>query len=194
MSTDWEARYLSKDTPWDKGEPSPGLVDFLRAHPELPRGRVCVPGCGLAHDVEAWARAGFAATGYDLAPTAVCQASARLREAGMGSKEAVVLQGNFLTDAPDQPFDWVFEHTLFCAIEPDERDRYGAALLRWLKPRGDYLAVSYLLTEEGGPPYSTTREEQLARFSPSFDLLQEWVPRSYPNRTGLERMFWWRRK
>ena len=22
---------------------------------------------------------------------------------------------------------------------------------------------------------------------------EDWVPRSYPNRTGLERMFWWRR-
>jgi len=24
--------------------------------------------------------------------------------------------------------------------------------------------------------------------------VQEWVPRSYPNRTGLELMLWWKRK
>ena len=31
MSTDWEAHYQANDTPWDKGEPSPGLVDWLAA-------------------------------------------------------------------------------------------------------------------------------------------------------------------
>ena len=24
--------------------------------------------------------------------------------------------------------------------------------------------------------------------------VEEWVPRSYPNRTGLELMLWWKRK
>jgi hypothetical protein len=65
-----EARYQSGDTGWEKGAPSPGLVDFLAAHPELRRGSVCVPGCGTGHDVRAWAQAGFAASGFDLAPSA----------------------------------------------------------------------------------------------------------------------------
>ena len=52
MSQDyWEARYQSGDMPWEKGAPSPGLVDFLAAHPDLARGTVCVPGCGTGHDV-----------------------------------------------------------------------------------------------------------------------------------------------
>ena len=39
MSQDyWEARYQTGDMPWEKGAPSPGLVDFLAAHPDLPRG------------------------------------------------------------------------------------------------------------------------------------------------------------
>src|SRR6266542_6168987 len=60
--TDWEARYQSGDMPWEKGEPSPGLVDFLGAQPELRRGTVVVPGCGTGHDVRAWSAAGFTAT------------------------------------------------------------------------------------------------------------------------------------
>ena len=60
--------------PWEKGEPSPGLVDFLSAHPELKRGRVAVPGCGTGHDVRAFAAAGFAASGFDIAPSAISQA------------------------------------------------------------------------------------------------------------------------
>src|SRR5687768_10519287 len=66
---DWEARYQSGDMPWEKSEPSPGLVDFLAARPELPRGTVLVPGCGTGHDARVWAKAGFAVTGFDLAPS-----------------------------------------------------------------------------------------------------------------------------
>src|SRR5258708_8016785 len=72
--TIWETRYQTGDTPWEKGEPSPGLVDFLAAHPQLPRGAVCVPGCGTGHDVRAWAQAGFPAFGFDLAPSAIRRA------------------------------------------------------------------------------------------------------------------------
>jgi hypothetical protein len=90
-------------------------------------------------------------------------------------------------------FDWVFEHTLFCAIRPEERDQYGQAVPRWLKPNGQYLAVNYLIPDRDGPPFGTTRQELLTRFSPRFELVTEWVPRSYPNRVGLERMFWWKR-
>ena len=53
--------------------------------------------------------------------------------------------------------------------------------------------VCYLIVDRDGPPFGTTREEVLERFSPHFELVADWVPRSYPNRAGLERMFWWRR-
>jgi len=187
----WEQRYQTSDTPWDKGEASPGLVDFLAAHPELKRGPVCVPGCGVGHDVRAWARPGFDAFGCDLAPSAIQLAKARTADAGL--KAGFALE-DFLEDEPPFLFDWVFEHTLYCAIVPRERDHYVTAALRRLKPDGQYLAVNYLIPDEDGPPFGTTRDELLKRFSPHFDLVSEWAPRSYPNRTGLELMLWWKRK
>ena len=189
--TDWETRYQTGDMPWEKGAPSPGLIDFLGAHPDLPRGTVCVPGCGTGHDVRAWARAGFDATGYDIAPSAVRVAAERTAAAGLS---AHFHQSNFLKDERPQPFDWIFEHTLFCAINPTERDDYVQAVLRWAKPNGNFLAVNYLIPDVDGPPFGTTRAELWNRFSPGFDLVEEWTPRSYPNRTGLEMMFWWRKK
>jgi methyl halide transferase len=187
----WENRYHTHDMPWEKGAASPGLVDFLAAHPELPRGTVCVPGCGTGHDVRAWAQAGFAATGFDLAPSAIQLAAEKTLAAGLRARFQL---GDFLRDEPPERFDWLFEHTLFCAIELADRDAYVEAVRRWLKPDGQYLAVNYLLPDDDGPPFRTTRDEQWRRFSPHFKLLQEWVPRSYPNRTGLELMLWWQRK
>jgi SAM-dependent methyltransferase len=188
--TDWEARYQSGDMPWEKGEASPGLVDWLAAHADVPRASVCVPGCGTGHDVRAWAKAGFKAYGYDLAPSAVHACEERTRAAGLIAEFRLA---DFLLDAPPRSFDWVFEHTLYCAIDPKRRDEYVQALSRWLKPDGQFLAVFYLISDEDGPPYGTTREEICTRFSPKFDLLEEWVPRSYPNRTGMEWMTWWRK-
>jgi hypothetical protein len=101
-------------------------------------------------------------------------------------------EADFLTSEPPVPFDWVFEHTLFCAIQPDQRDAYVRAVERWLKPGGHFLAIHYMVTDDEGPPFSVTQDELLRRFSPSFDLLEEWEPRSYPNRTGRERMLLWR--
>jgi SAM-dependent methyltransferase len=187
----WEARYRTNDMPWEKGAPSPGLVDFLATHPELSRGTVCVPGCGTGHDVREWAQAGFKTFGFDIAPSGIRLATEKTAAAGLTTKFQLA---DFLRDQPPMQFDWLFEHTLFCAINPNERDDYVRAVLRWLKPGGQFLAVNYLIPDTDGPPFGTTRDEQWRRFSPHFDLVEEWVPHSYPNRTGLELMLWWRRK
>jgi SAM-dependent methyltransferase len=187
----WETRYQSGDMPWEKGEPSPGLVDFIAQHPELERGSVLVPGCGTGHDARVWAKAGFSVTGMDLAPSAMRLAREKTAAAGL---TAQFQPGDFLRDEPHRRFDWVFEHTLFCAIQIADRHLYVEAVRRWLSRNGNYVAVFYMIDEKDGPPFGTKRDELIERFSPHFDLKKEWVPRSYPNRTGLELMMWWRKK
>ena len=188
---EWESRYQSGDMPWEKGEASPGLVDFLAAHANLPRATVAVPGCGTGHDVRAWAAAGFEAWGFDLAPSAIRLATEKTKAAGLNAR---FRQCDFLHEAPDQKFDWLFEHTLYCAIDPARRDDYVRAVNRWLKPDGQFLAVHYMIRDKEGPPYGSHQEELMERFAPHFELLQGWVPRSYPNRTGVELMLWWRKR
>jgi SAM-dependent methyltransferase len=190
-ATDWETRYQTGDMPWEKGEPAPGLVDFLAEHPELPRGRVAVPGCGTGHDVRTWARHGFEAWGFDLAPSAVRIASEKTREEGLSAQ---FRQLDFLRDNPPQPFDWLFEHTLFCAIDPAQRAEYIGAIDRWLAPGGQLLAIHYMIRDAQGPPFGCHQEELLELFSPKLELLRGWIPRSYPNRAGRELMLWWRKR
>jgi methyl halide transferase len=187
----WESRYQSGDMRWEKGEAAPGLVDFLAAHPKLRRSTVLIPGCGTGHDARAWAQAGFDATGLDFAPSAIALAKERTRAAGL---RAQFLRKDFLHGQPGRRFDWLFEHTLFCAISPADRETYVHAMLRWLKPGGQFLAIHYMLPCEKEPPFGVTRRELWERFSPHFELLAEWTPRSYPNRVGLEQMLWWKRK
>jgi len=190
QETDWEHCYRTHDTHWDKGAPSPGLVDWLAGHPDVEKGSVIVPGCGYGHDVRAFAQAGFTAVGYDIAPGAVEGARERT-PAGLAAEFRL---GDFLADEPFQLFDWVFEHTFYCAIHPSRRGDHCRAVQRWLKPGGHLLAVHYFIDNDEPPPYGTDRDEVIARFSPDFELLEDWTPRSYPNRTGLERMFWWRKR
>ncbi len=189
--TDWEARYQTGDMPWEKGEASPGLVDFLDAHAALPRGTMLVPGCGTGHDARAASQAGFEVAGLDLSPSAIRLARERTAAAGL---KAEFRLGNFLDSPPFAQFDWIFEHTLFCAIDPACRGDYVNAVARWLKPKGQFLAVHYMIRDMEGPPFGCTQQELMERFSPHLELKHGWVPRSYPNRTGLELMLWWQRK
>jgi SAM-dependent methyltransferase len=177
--------------PWEKGSGAPGLADFLEARRDLPRGSVVVPGCGTGHDVCLWARHGFKVLGLDIAPSAVELSRKRLREAGL---EGEVQRRDFLTEEPLGEMDWVFEHTLYCAIDPAQRDAYVRAVVRWLKPGGHFLAIHYMIEDKDGPPFGCTQQELMRRFSSDFELRQGWVPRSYPNRTGLELMLLWQRK
>jgi 2-polyprenyl-3-methyl-5-hydroxy-6-metoxy-1,4-benzoquinol methylase len=130
---DWEARYQSGDMPWEKGAPAPGLVDFFTSHHDLNGKTVCVPGCGTGHDVREWARAGFRVHGYDLAPSAIRLSVERTQAAGLSAEFQL---GDFLRAERPFLFDWIFEHTLYCAINPSERELYVQAVRRWLNPGG----------------------------------------------------------
>src|SRR4051812_28345531 len=135
MPTDWEAQYQKSETPWDKGGPSPGLLDFL-ASTQI-RGRVLVPGCGAGHDVRALASHGAEPVGLDIAPSAITAAEAIPRT----GKEQYVCGNLFALPAELRgAFDWVWEHTCFCAIDPTLREAYAERVHGALKPDGQFLA------------------------------------------------------
>ena len=189
---DWEALYQANNTFWDHGVASPGLIDYLASNPALKPGEALVPGCGRGHDARALAKASWSVTGLDLAPSSVPMAERLADEEGLTINYRI---GNFLSDEPPQPFDLVFEHTLFCAIPPTRRSEYVQALLHWLKPGGIYLAVNYMITDDKDePPFSTTTAELDAHFGEQFELLRRWTPRSYESREGKELMNEWKMK
>ena len=189
--TEWEKRYLEADTPWDKGEPAPGLIDWLQKKTLEEDARVLVPGCGRGHDASAWAKAGYETTGMDLSDLALSGA----REKYESLPNLAFFPGNFLEDKPQEPYDLIFEHTLYCAIDPIRRDEYAQALNHWLKPGGHFLAIHFVfpLLEEG-PPFGASKDEIINDSSPHLKLIEDWKPRHFDGRRDEEWMFLWKRK
>lgn len=179
---DWEARYVAGDTPWNRGA-APPLAEFLRDHHVS--GKVLVPGCGTGHDVRLLAAHGAQVTGLDLSETALAMAR---------SQPAVAHEDYELGDLFALPeewagrFDWVVEHTCFCAIPPARRADYVAAVSRVLKPGGSLLAVFFLDPGvDEGPPHGATKEEIAGLFDPDFELQEEWIPEmTFEGREGGE--------
>lgn len=181
----WQSRYEAGDTGWDKGLPAPPLMEFLAS--QRVSGRVLVPGCGSGHDVRALASQGASPLGLDIAPGALERARSHPK---VGNEDYAL--GDFL-DLPTDlhgAFDWIFEHTCFCAISPSRRPDYVQSCLSALKPDGKLLAIFYLNPREvsdESPPFATSPQELDALFGTHFDLIQEVVPsKTYPEREGRE--------
>lgn len=157
-------------------------------------GQILVPGCGSGHDVRALAANPHAIVfGLDLAPSAIALAQNSPR---VGKED--YLLGDFLAGAAKDlgPFDWIFEHTCFCAIDPLMRPGYAKASAAALKTGGHLLAVFYRDPESNdGPPYGCTLAEIDALFSPWFELISEEKDfETFEGRKGREILRLMRRK
>lgn len=185
--TDWEEAYRRRETPWEKGRAHPALLDFLAENGSL-SGEIFIPGCGSGQDVPALSTAQNHVVAIDFAPRAIARAKSRPR---VGNEEYLLADLVNLPPKFDHQFDWVFEHTCFCAIHPSRRSEYVSTVVRLLKPTGKMLAIFFINpdNEEGGPPYRVSRQELEEYFGPHFVVEREWVPqRTHPGREERELM------
>jgi SAM-dependent methyltransferase len=185
---EWQRRYEANDTPWDKGESAPPLAKFLREG--RISGRVLVPGCGKGHDVRALGiQSDVSVVGLDLAPTAITQAKALADGAKAGSNVNFIVGDFFhLPKKLIRSFDWLVEHTCFCALPPELRSDYVLAAASALRTGGKIFGIFYLTPDvEVGPPFAISKEELSRLFDPHFSLLEEWVPKeTFPGRENRE--------
>lgn len=180
---DWELRWQVGDTPWERGAAAPPLVDWLTRNQLF--GQVLVPGCGSGQDVRELARAGAEPIGMDISPYAINLADSQPRVGPERYRLADLFE---LPPEMVGVFDWIFEHTCFCAIDPSRRSDYVAAARAALKPTGRLLAIFFLTPEsEVGPPFGVTREELDAAFQDAFRTIDEYVPEVvFEGREGRE--------
>jgi methyl halide transferase len=114
--------------------------------------------------------AGFDVIGFDFAPSAIERArtAAKARElnAQFLQRNIFELEAEFL-----QSFDYVLEHTCFCAIETTLRSQYVQVVKNLLRPSGQLIALFYTHSRLEGPPFSVEPQAILDGFSPYFDVI-----------------------
>lgn len=159
---DWNLFYAADNTPWDLGRAHPELVARLTDDPTLGAGTLSdalVPGCGTGHDARALADAGWAVTALDFADIQVdLEPPSRFRRAD-------VLEWR-------EPADLWFDHTLFCAISPDDRDRWGAVARQVVRPGGTLIALVFPAgkTIDEGPPWPMSTDDVARVLGDGFSL------------------------
>ncbi len=167
--TFWETRYQAGTTRWDLGAAAPPFECLLNAADAPQPGRMLVLGMGRGHDALLFAARGFEVIGVDFAPSAVVAAQAAAQERGL---TAQFLQRDIfeLADEFASAFDYVLEHTCFCAIAPSQRPAYAQLVHTLLRPGGELIALFWAHSRPGGPPFGCDLEAIHDLFDPGFEV------------------------
>jgi len=129
------------------------------------------------------------AVGLDLSPVAIAEATQLAAQSGSDMAASFIV-GDFFRLPPEMvgSFDWLVEHTCFCAIEPRQRTDYVLAAASALRTGGKLFGIFYLNPDtESEPPFAVSRAELSEFFEPHFIQLEQWVPKeSFPGRENRE--------
>ena len=146
--------------PWDRDEPQVQLAEWADRKDLDGGGRsAVVVGCGLGADAEFLAGLGFRTTAFDIAPTAIEQATSRHPESRVDYRVADLLA---LDDDLVGAFDLVVEVFTLQALPDPPRVDAAAGVRSLVAPGGTLLAVAFRAggTPDGsGPPFAQTRAD-----------------------------------
>lgn len=160
MSTDWNQRYATGDTPWDSGLPSRELTRTLAERRIVPC-RVAELGCGSGTNALHLASLGFQVTAFDLSEVALERARAKasaaalsidFRQADLCRFDAAAWNG--------EPFDFLFDRGCYHCARKIDLPGYRRALERLSRPGTLYLTLTGNANDaaERGPPKLTPEE------------------------------------
>lgn len=152
----------SGQPPWDIGRPQAAFAELAEAG--LIEGPVLDAGCGTGEHTLMCAARGLAATGVDLAPTALRAAEDKARERGLAARFR-------RQDARDlaglgETFATVLDCGLFHVFGGDDRAAYVASLHSVLRPGGRYFMLCFSDRQPGTMgPHRLTEAELRAAFA-----------------------------
>jgi len=192
---DWAGRYRSGETPWDLGAAHPELTRRLQGGslaPPASGGRALVPGAGRGHDAVALARRGWTVVALDLVESLADDLTDPLSRYG-----GRFVAGDAL-EFEDEPFDLIWDHTFFCAIDPGDRARWGQRAGELLRPGAAYAALVFPFGKpvaEGGPPHGMSGAHLAEVLGARLEVVEEAEAlRKVPARRWGERFFHARRR
>jgi SAM-dependent methyltransferase len=131
---------------------------------------MAVLGSGHGHDALWFAEHGFEVVGFDFASSAIEIATATARLRGLSAqflqRDIFALPEEFSHD-----FDYVLEHTCYCAILPEQRADYVRVVRSILRPQGELIGLFWAHDRPSGPPFGTSSDEILQHFMPNFKVI-----------------------
>lgn len=158
----WNAG-ISPGQSFDKEGPSPALIDLIESGEIVSSGRCLVPGCGRGYDVAALTSSTRFAVGMDLSEKAVESANEWLQSQNLPEGMFEMKCGNFFdidTTLPENQFDFVYDYTFLCALDPSIRPDWANKMAALVKPGGELCTLIYPIqpAKEGGPPFKVSLE------------------------------------
>lgn len=192
----WEAIYQAGDAGWDIGKPAPPFVKLWSGKPSwLTPGKLICFGAGAGHDAQFFAENGFQVTAVDFAPTAISS----IKKYSEKTPNLFPLQEDILSlpTSLNSSFDYVLEHTCFCALPRMNLTKYVEAAHKVLKAEGILFGLFYRFDpqDENGPPFSTNEKEVRELFEEFFEIfLWETPKNSHGKRQNRERLVAMRKK
>ena len=180
----WSNIYTTETPGWELNAPSPVLKDML-PRIKLPKSRVLVLGCGSGNDAAFFAEQGHFVMAVDFSHEAIALAQ---KKYGHLTNLKFVQNDVFKLDRSwEQSFDFIFEHTLYCAIPPERRTEYIHVWRKMLAPTGQIMAVFFVMEKRVGPPFGGSEweiRERLKKYF-QFHFWGRWKD-SVPGRVGKE--------
>ncbi|MGB8329273.1 MAG: methyltransferase domain-containing protein [Polyangiales bacterium] len=192
---DWREVWKEGRTPWDAGASPPALHGLL-ARGAVPAGRILVPGCGTGYDVATLAREDREVVGIDLSDDA---RSAFLRSHPNLAGKVVYEVTDFFSYEPVTGFDFVWDYTFFCALDPAQRGDWGATMKRLVKPTGTLATLLFPfedpISDRQGPPWPINTELVRTCLEDEFEIFElVRMEQTHPGREGREHLVLWRRR
>ena len=182
----WEQRYQENTAKWDIGMAAPPFASLLASINAPIAGKTAVLGCGQGHDALLFAKHDFDTIGFDFAPSAI--ALGQKLSTTMGISMQFLQRDIFgLPNEFPASFDYIVEHTCFCAIRPEQRPDYVKMVRYILNPTGELIALFFVHNRPDGPPFGSTVAEIIELFSSDFDTSNiRQVENSIASRQGEE--------
>lgn len=165
----WTQKYQESPHPsWDLGQAHPEIKSVLQQL-KLQKLRILVPGCGAGHDAAYLAAQGHHVTAIDFSEEAITRAKKQYGHIpGLQFIHADIFQ---LSNEYKGSFDLIFEHTLYCAISPTERDHLIKVWKSYLTERGHLLGIFFVVPKRGGPYFGGSEWELRQKLSSRFHFL-----------------------
>jgi SAM-dependent methyltransferase len=192
---DWQEAWRVGRTPWDAGQSPPALRNLL-AREVVPAGRILVPGCGTGYDLATLARADREVIGIDVSDKA-----RDAFEKAHGDLPGTVRYEvtDFFTYETEDSFDFVWDYTFFCALDPDQRGTWASVMKRLVKTEGLLATLLFPfedpITDREGPPWPINTDLVRGFIEEAFrELEARPVEESHPGREGRERLALWQRR